>query len=310
VTQAWVVMFTGQGSQQIGMGAEADTAPGSREVWDCACDISGFDVRRICWKGPMTKLAQTRYQQVAVTAVNLARWYALAASHLAPEDAVFLGHSVGEYAALNACGTLSLEATFQAVHARANLMQAQADQSDGAMYAVKGGASTPMQALIDEMGLAGQVVIANDNSPAQVVIAGAAEQVKAVSAKLAQTGLSTVKLPVNGAWHSPLMAAMLPEFGALLDRLHMQMPSSPILMNRSAREPASLDEIRDNLTTHVVETVRWRDTIDTLLQRGHTHFLEVGPRKTLCALLPDHGEPGARAQAIHYQQRLKETMTC
>jgi len=305
-----VIIFTGQGSQHIGMGKDVDTAPGSRAVWDCACDIAGYDVRRLCWKGPMNKLAQTRYQQVAVTAVNLASWYALKTADALPENPVLIGHSVGEYSALHAGGALDLESTFKAVHTRAQLMEEQARNTDGAMYAVKGGARAKVQDLLAHMRLAGQVVIANDNSPRQVVIAGPTTAAKIASAKLAEVGLPSVKLPVNGAWHSPLMSGMLAAFGALLNTLNMQMPAAPIIMNRSAREPASLDEIRINLTTHVVETVRWRETIDRLLQRGHTQFLEIGPRKLLSALIADHGEAGANAQATHCLQRLKEANAC
>jgi len=305
-----IIMFTGQGSQQIGMGQDMDTAPGSRAVWDCACDIAGYDVRRLCWKGPMNKLAQTRYQQVAVTAVNLANWYALKAADVLPDSLVLIGHSVGEYSALHVGGVLDIEATFKAVHARAQLMEAQARLTDGAMYAVKGGAYAEVKEILEHIGLAGHVVIANDNSPRQVVIAGETTPLKDASAQLAEAGLPSVKLPVNGAWHSPLMAGMLVEFGALLGNLPMQMPASPIIMNRSAREPASLDDIRENLTTHVVNTVRWRDTIDLLLKRGHTQFLEIGPRKLLCALIADHGEAGANAQVVHCQQRLKEAAVC
>jgi len=287
----WVVMFTGQGSQQIGMGREWDTAPESRVVWDCASDIAGYDLRRLCWKGPMNTLAQTRCQQIAVTAVNLAGWYALKTANALPEHPVLIGHSVGEYSALHAAGALNLESTFRAVQARAHLMQAQAELSDGAMYAIKGGAYAAVQQVIGQMGLAGQVVIANDNSPRQVVIAGASEQVKAVGATLAESGLPALKLPVNGAWHSPLMAGMQVEFGALL------------AMWSQSRSSASLEELRDNLNAHVVGTVRWRETITSLLQRGHTQFLEVGPRKVLCGLLADYAGPPAHA--IHCQQRLK-----
>jgi len=305
-----VIIFTGQGSQQIGMGKDVDTAPESRAVWDCASEITGYDVRRLCWKGPMNKLAQTRYQQVAVTAVNLASWYALKAANALPDNPVLIGHSVGEYSALHAGGALDLEATFKAVHARAQWMEEQARNTDGAMYAVKGGTRAKVQDLLAHMGLAGHVVIANDNSPRQVVIAGETAFVKTASAKLAEVGLPSVKLPVNGAWHSPLMDGMLAGFGTLLNELPMHMPTSPILMNRTTREPASLDEIRANLTTHVVETVRWRETIDRLLQRGHTDFLEIGPRKLLCALIADHGEAGAHAHTVHCQQRLKESAAC
>jgi len=306
----WVVMFTGQGSQQIGMGRDWDRAPESRAVWDCACEVAGRDLRRLCWKGPMTALAQTRFQQIAVTAVNLAGWYALKAASRLPDNPVLIGHSVGEYSALHASGVLDLESTFKAVQARAQLMQAQADASDGAMYAVKGGAGPAVQEVIDTMGLSGQVVLANDNSPRQVVIAGDNGCVKAVAARLAGMGLPTVKLPVNGAWHSPLMAGMQAEFAALIGGLELRMPSLPILMNRTARAPASPDEIRDNLISHVTQTVRWRESIDTLLQRGHLQFLEIGPRKVLCALIADHGALGENAQAQHCQQRLKEAATC
>jgi len=302
---SWVVMFTGQGAQRVGMGSDVDEAAKSKAVWDCACDISGFDVRRMCWKGPMGKLSETRYQQVAVTAVNLASYYALKASRLLPEDSVFIGHSVGEYSALHASGALDLEQTFKAVNARAIGMQTQAEQTKGAMYAVKGGSIVQVNDVIDAMGLHGQVVIANDNSPLQVVIAGNSGIVKQVGAELSGRRLPTVRLAVNGAWHSPLMAGMLPEYGSLLRSLDIRMPSSQILMNRSAQEPLSPQEIRDNLTYHVVETVRWRETVEKLLQRNKARFLEVGPRKVLCALVPDCGSLGSQAQTTHCSQMLR-----
>src|SRR6218665_4073949 len=112
-------MFTGQGAQRVGMGSDVDEAAKSKAVCDCACDISGFDVRRMCWKGPMGKLSETRYQQVAVTAGNLASYYALKASRLLPEDSVFIGHSVGEYSELTARGALDLEHTFKTATNRA-----------------------------------------------------------------------------------------------------------------------------------------------------------------------------------------------
>lgn len=301
---SWVVMFTGQGSQRVGMGSDVNEAAQSKAVWDCASDISGFDVRHVCGKGPMGKLSETRYQQVAVTAVNLASYYALKGSQLLPEDLVFIGHSVGEYAALHASGALDLESTFKAVNARAIGMQAQAEQTDGAMYAVKGGSRAQLEAVIDAMGLRGQVVIANDNSPLQVVIAGQSGLVKQVGAELAGRRLQTVRLAVNGAWHSPLMAGMLPEYASLLKDLDFRMPSSQILMNRSTQEPLSLAEIQDNLSSHVVETVRWRETVEKLLQRNKARFLEVGPRKVLCALVADCGVLGAQAQATHCSQLL------
>src|SRR6218665_1022846 len=112
-------MFTGQGAQRVGMGSDVGEAAKSKAVWDCRCDVSGFDGRRMCWKGPMGKLSETRCQQVAVTAVNLASYYALKASRLLPEAPVFIGHSGGGYSALHASRGLDLEQTFKAVNARA-----------------------------------------------------------------------------------------------------------------------------------------------------------------------------------------------
>jgi len=293
----WVIMFTGQGSQQIGMGQDTDHASSSKAVWDCASDLSGFDVRRMCWKGPMNKLAHTRYQQVAITAVNLASYYALKAGSLLPDDAILIGHSIGEYSALHASGVLDLETTFKVVNARALGMQTQAECTDGAMYVVKDGACTQVKALIARMGLDGQVVIANDNSPRQVVIAGETGLVKQVSIELSAMSLPTIKLPVNGAWHSPLMDGMLADYASLLKGLHWQMPVTPILMNRTAQAPGSINELRHNLTHHLVETVRWRETIETLLQRQHTQFLEIGPRKVLCGLVADCDALGASVRS-------------
>lgn len=297
-----VVMFTGQGSQKIGMGSGVDDVPESREVWDCASDISGFDVRRTCWKGPMSKLSETRYQQVAVTAVNLASYYALKSSHLLPESAAFIGHSVGEYSALHACGSMSLETTFKAVNARAIGMQTQAEQTKGGMYAVKGASCARVKDVIASMGLSGQVVIANDNSPLQVVIAGQSELVRHVGTQLLAHSLHSVKLIVNGAWHSPLMAGMQNDYSSFLEDMDIKMPASHIFMNRSTKKPLSLEEIRENLLSHVVETVRWRETVEELLQTNQTRFLEIGPRKVLCTFVADCGILGSQAQMMHSSQ--------
>ena len=298
-TQGCGLMFPGQGTQYIGMGAGVcDQSPATARVWDCASDISGFDVRRLCMKGPMPKLDKTQYQQVAVTAVNVATLTAMRAQRDIGAVCV-AGHSVGEFSALYAAGILGLEDVFRGVTARGTIMNALAEETDGAMYAIKGIDRESLVALMDSHAMTDRIDIANDNSPRQQVVSGTRSVFREWLPMLLHAGFEQVRLPVNGAWHSGLMRKGVDEFQAVIDRLHFADPLLPVFTNQSATALIATEQIKRDLVSNLYSTVRWRETMHAVADSGVRLMLEVGPKKVLSRLLLDFQNPQDQMTARH-----------
>lgn len=298
-TQGCVLLFPGQGTQHIGMGNDVcDQSAATARVWDCASDIAGFDLRRLCSKGPLPKLDKTQFQQVAVTTVNIATLEALRAKRQLGEACV-AGHSVGEFSALYAAGVLGLEDVFRGVAARGRIMQTLAEQSDGAMYAIKGIDRDSLAELIARHELSDRVSVANDNSPRQQVISGCKLALKDLLPTLLHKGFEQVRLPVNGAWHSSLMREGGEDFQAVMDGLNFAEPALPVFTNQTAAALTSAATIKGDLVNNLYSTVRWRETIQSLADSGVGLYLEVGPKKVLSRLLLDFPELQGRVRGRH-----------
>lgn len=297
--QPSVLVFPGQGTQHIGMGTDVcDQLPETAAIWDCASDIAAFDVRRMCAKGPLPKLDKTGFQQVAVTTVNIATLTALRLQDPLPVAAV-AGHSVGEFSALYAAGVLGLEDVFRGVSARGQIMQALAEESDGAMYAIKGVGHAVIRDFIASQGMQDRVQVANDNSPRQQVISGARDALRELLPFLLKSGFEHVRLPVNGAWHSHLMRAGDVDFRAVLDSLAFALPQVPVYTNQTADVLVEPDAIRDDLARNLYSTVRWRETMLRLAENRCQALLEVGPKRVLGRMLQDYTEPCLPFKARH-----------
>jgi [acyl-carrier-protein] S-malonyltransferase len=298
-TRGCALVFPGQGTQHIGMGKEVcDQSPRTARVWDCASDIAGFDVRRLCMKGPMPRLDKTEYQQVAVTAVNLATLEALRA-RCTIDEACVAGHSVGEFSALYAAGVLDLEDVFRGVAARGAIMNALAEETEGAMYAIKGIDRDRLAALMDAHDLADLVSVANDNSPKQQVISGCKSAIKSFLPIVLQAGFEQVRLPVNGAWHSSLMRKGIDDFQSVINGLVFAEPTLPVHTNQTAAALTSAAQIKSDLVRNLYSTVRWRETMHSLADNGIRLLLEVGPKKVLSRLLLDFPTLQGRMSARH-----------
>ena len=199
-SQPTVLLFAGQGNPVIGMGSDLwDLNASTKHIWDCASDISGLNLRRLCQKGPMNRLIQTTVQQLAVTAINVTL-YTLCRERLENLTVVgSCGHSVGEYSALYAAGAISLETLFGMIHFRASLMHDESQRNKGAMLAVKGINREQLQTMITESGIA--LDISCDNTPRQQVIGGTQAALNEFATLLMAAGYEPVKLGVSGAWH-------------------------------------------------------------------------------------------------------------
>ncbi|WP_431222437.1 ACP S-malonyltransferase [Serratia sp. L9] len=302
VADGWMMIFPGQGSPMIGMGSDVcDISPGTKAVWDCASDVSGLDVRKLCQKGPMTRLTKTVYQQLAVTTVNAAMLTSL--RERAPLlETGYAGHSAGEYTALYAAGVMDLETLFRAITLRATIMQNLAEQRKGAMYVVKPYTNDALRELIDNQGQGDVLNVCCDNGHQQQVVGGELSAVKNLINHLARNGVNTIKLGVNGAWHTPLMNEGVAQMRLALADLPFSSPVCPVIMNSSGQAEYGVAQIKENLALHLINTVRWRESMDLWAQMGHRRYLEISNKKILSHLLAEHYADAEGYHIQHYYQ--------
>jgi len=271
-------LFPGQGSQTVGMGRNFfDRSEAARELFSRADEALGTKLARVCFEGPKEELKLTHNTQPALLVVST-----IAAQLLGGEPAVAAGHSLGEYSALVAAGSLSFEEAVKLVQKRGRYMQEAVPVGEGAMAALLG---AEREAVLD--GLArvrsGTVEVANWNSPEQVVIAGHKAAVEeAVSLIKAPR---SVFLPVSAPFHSSLMKPAEEKLAMDLERTVFQDLRFPVVTNVDARLIRRGAEARDALKRQVSRAVRWQESMDKLRAEGVTHFVELGSGRVLAGLL-------------------------
>jgi [acyl-carrier-protein] S-malonyltransferase len=269
---AWV--FPGQGSQTLGMGVDLLSIDTAKITFDRAAEILGWSVVDIC-QNDEVKLANTRYTQPCLYVVESILVDLLKQQGLIPD--LVAGHSLGEYVALYTAGVLDFETGLQLVKRRAELMEA---ASDGKMTALIGFDRSQLETAI----LATEdVVLANDNSTAQVVISGTAEGVANLLAKIKVK--RAIPLNVSGAFHSPLMATAAAEFSKILAPITFQDASIPVLSNVSPIPATNGSELKERLDKQMTGSVRWREISLQLTELGIERSIEVGPGKVLSGLI-------------------------
>ena len=277
-------LFPGQGSQAVGMGRDIYHAHGfARDIFAMANEITGTDIARLCFEGPMADLTQTVNLQPAVTAVNLAFLAAIEEAGISAE--IVAGHSLGEYSALCAAGVVSPRDALQLVQRRGELMHREATRHQGAMHAVIGLTIAEVQELVAQGAAAGPVSVANHNTESQIVITGAPQAVQKVSALAAARGAKAVALKVSGAWHSELIRGAEKDFADFLETIAFQPPRAEVLFNVTAAPAQAPQSIRQIMARQLCSPVKWFDIVRRLMAVEVTTFVEVGPGKVLTGLL-------------------------
>ena len=275
-------LFPGQASQYVGMGKDLyDAVARARELFDIANDIMGTDLARICFEGPAEELKQTRYTQPAIFVHSV-----IAAELLGVDASAAAGHSLGEYSALVAAGALTFEDGLRLVKKRGELMQEAGTRSPGTMAAVIGAEADVVAEACAEAADAGIVQPANFNSPGQIVISGSIDGVDRAMAVLKEKGVRLVKkLPVSGAFHSPLMQYAQDELGDVLAQTPISDARFPVYSNVTAKPETAAADIRDNLLRQVTSPVLWEESMRSMLADGLEDFVETGPGNVLQGLL-------------------------
>lgn len=273
---AWV--FPGQGSQKLGMAAAVLELPGARERFATASELLGRDLLAICQgetSGELSDLNDTRNTQPALFVLESLLVDGLLAQGRAPQ--LVAGHSAGELVALYAAGVFDAGTGLQLIQTRSTLMAA---AGGGAMTAVMGFD----RAQLDELVAATEgVVIANDNSDAQVVISGSPEAVATVSSQL--TCKRAIPLAVSGAFHSPFMATAAAAFAEVLETVPFAAARVPVLSNTDPSPSTDAAVLKARLSRQMTSGVRWRETMQRFEAEGITVAVEIGPGNVLSGLI-------------------------
>jgi [acyl-carrier-protein] S-malonyltransferase len=283
-------VFPGQGSQAVGMGkALAETFPVARRVFDEVDDALGDKLTMVMWEGPTETLTLTENTQPALVAVSLAAMRVLeseAGVDLKRDAAFVAGHSVGEYAALAAAGSLSIADAVRLVRIRGRAMQRAVPVGMGAMAALLGVDFEQAAAIAAEAAQGELVQAANDNGGGQVVVSGHKTAVeRAVEVAKAKGVRRAMLLPVSAPFHSALMQPAAEVMAEALGKVAIDAPVVPLVANVTAAPVTDPAQIRRGLVEQVTGTVRWRESVAFMAAAGVTHFYEVGSGKVLVGLI-------------------------
>lgn len=280
-------VFPGQGSQRVGMGrAWAEQFTTAREAFDEADDVLGYSISRLCWEGPEEELILTANTQPAILATSVAILRVL--NHDGASPAVVAGHSLGEYSALVAAGTLSYADALRLVRARGELMQQAVPVGVGAMAAILGLDQVAVNEIVEVSGDEDQIcTVANFNSPQQTVIAGHTEAVEAAMEEAKHQGARrAIRLPVSAPFHSPLMRPAREGLEPLLQEVEFADPRMPVVTNIDAVAVETGDAAREALIRQVDGPVRWVESVRFIVDELRVERLvEVGPGNVLSGLI-------------------------
>lgn len=273
-------VFPGQGAQFVGMGKDLyESNEQARELFEKANEILGFRITDIMFEGTADDLKQTKVTQPAVFLHSV-----ISAIVLGVEPEMVAGHSLGEFSALVVAKALSFEDGLRLVAARAMAMQKACELNPSGMAAVLGLPDEKVEEVCAQID--GVVVPANYNCPGQLVISGANEAIDAACEKMKEAGAKrALKLPVGGAFHSPLMEPARVELEAAIRATTYHKPVCPVYQNVDAKPYTDPEELKRNSIAQLTGPVRWTQTVQNMVADGATSFRELGPGTVLQGLI-------------------------
>ncbi|WP_294211765.1 ACP S-malonyltransferase [uncultured Chryseobacterium sp.] len=275
------LVFPGQGSQLVGMGKELyDSRKDIKDLMESANEILGFDILSIMFNGTDEDLKRTEVTQPSIFIHSVAALKAV--NGLGAE--MVAGHSLGEFSALVANGVLSFDDGLRLVSERAKAMQEACNANPSSMAAILGLEDAKVEEICSQ--IKGIVVPANYNCPGQLVISGETSAVEEACEKLKEAGAKrALLLPVNGAFHSPLMQPAQEKLSAAIENTKFRKPTIPVYQNITTTAVINPEEIKQNLIAQLTGPVKWTQSVQNMIKDGASQFVEVGPGKTLQGLI-------------------------
>lgn len=276
------IVFPGQGSQVVGMGQ--DFAEHHEQVagyYQQASDILGYDLAAVCFQGPQETLNLSHHAQLGIFVTSVAAYRAMELADKLPPVDYFAGHSLGEWTALHLAGVVDFEQTVRILQARGSFMQAACEDAKGAMLAVMNVSRETLDNIASEVGC----YVANYNSLTQTVLSGGEQAIINAEEKVLQAGAKrAVKLPVAGAFHSPLMQRAADQMESFLVDIELQTPHTPVYSNVTGllHEP---EQIAAKMVSQITSSVQWVACVQSLAAAGVEEVVECGPGKVLAGLI-------------------------
>ncbi len=286
-------IFPGQGAQFVGMGLDLyEKYPLAQELFEQANEILGFSITDIMFQGTPEDLKQTKVTQPAIFLHSVILSKVMGDSF---KPDMVAGHSLGEFSALVANGTLGFEDGLKLVSQRALAMQKACELKPSTMAAVLGLEDAIVEKICAET--PGVVVAANYNCPGQLVISGEVEAIEAACVSMKEAGARrALVLPVGGAFHSPLMEPAREELAAAIENTNFATPKCPVYQNVTTVAVSDSTEIQKNLISQLTAPVKWTQSVQNMVNDGASLFIEVGPGKVLQGLVRKIA-PGAESQS-------------
>ena len=301
------VIFPGQGSQLVGMGKDLhDKYSLVQDLFKEADDTLGFSLSNLILNGPKDELDLTENTQPAIFMLSYSIFKLIKEEFKIDlgKAKFFAGHSLGEYSALTAAGSLSFSDTLKILKIRGNAMQNSVPKGVGGMVAVLGSEIEIIKKIIDENKDKYECFIANDNSVGQIVLSGKIEDLEKIMVDLKASNIKNIKLPVSAPFHCKLMNKATLVMKQEITKLNFNEPKNTLISNVTGKEISNSNELKELLVKQIESSVRWRESVLLMIEKGVTEFIEIGPGKVLSGLIK-RIDRNVKLSAINSEQDIK-----
>tara|TARA_B100002051_G_scaffold170188_1_gene160894 strand:- start:962 stop:1888 length:927 start_codon:yes stop_codon:yes gene_type:complete len=282
------VVFPGQGSQKVGMGLDLyNKFEYVKRIFKNADEILGYEISDLILNGPQEKLNQTTFTQPAIYLIGyiISEILRKETDFFMKNLSFFAGHSLGEYTALTVTGSITLEQGLILLKNRGEAMQSSVPLGEGGMLAVLGLESEQLKKIIKENSENSKCYLANDNSNGQLIVSGKNMELEKFSNLLKEKKIKNIKLPVSAPFHCELMRPATNKMQEIINQSKLNLPKFKVVSNVTASEYKDTEEIKKLLISQIESPVRWRESIQYMINKGSDTFFEIGPGKVLSGLI-------------------------
>ena len=301
------VIFPGQGSQLVGMGKDLYNKYSLiQNLFKEADDTLGFSLSNLILNGPKDELDLTENTQPAIFLVSYSIFKLIKEEFNIDLNraSFFAGHSLGEYSALTAAGSLSLASTLKILKIRGKAMQSSVPKGVGGMVAVLGSEIKKIEKIIQENKSKYECFIANDNSEGQIVLSGNIDDLEKMMIDLKAASIKNIKLPVSAPFHCKLMNKATHVMNEEIPKLNFEEPRNTLVSNVTGKEISNSNELKDLLVKQIENRVRWRESVLLMINKGVNQFIEIGPGKVLSGLIK-RIDKNVKVSAINTEEDIK-----